>query len=94
VKAGDTITVSYTLTNTGNQPIKLTETFVAVRDAADNRLDVDTEQARDLAPQGTVKVQGQIPVGSKGTWHMWPCYEAANGKLCPNEWHKFSVPVK
>lgn len=93
VKAGDTITVRYTLTNTGNQPIKLTETFVAVRDPAKNNRDVDTSQARDLAPKGTVMVQAQITVPSKGTWRMWPCYET-NENLCPNEWHKFYVPVK
>ena len=94
VKAGDTITVSYTLTNTENQPIKLTETFVAARDAADKNQDMDTNQARDLAPKGTIMVQGQITVHSKGTWRFWPCYEAANGHFCPSEWHLFSVPVK
>jgi hypothetical protein len=94
VKAGDTITVSYTLTNTGNQPIKLTETFVGVRDAADKNQDVDTNQARELAPKDTVTVRGRVTVTSKGTWLIWPCYAAANGNSCPDEWRVFSVPVK
>jgi hypothetical protein len=94
VKAGDTITVNYTLTNTGNQPIKLDETFVAVRDAAGHNQDVDTHQARDLAPKGTIMVHGLVTVSSKGTWLMWPCYGAANGNYCPSEWREFPVPVK
>ena len=94
VKAGETITVSYTLTNTGNQPIRLTETFVAVRDAADKNQDEDTNQGRELAPKGSVAVRGRVTVSSKGTWIMWPCYAAANGNFCPSEWRKFSVPVK
>jgi TIR domain len=94
VKEGDTITVSYTLTNTGNQPIKLTETFVGVRDEAGSNQDVDTHQARDLAPNGTVAVRGRVTVSSTGTWRMWPCYAAANGNNCPDDWRMFSVTVK
>jgi len=94
VRAGDTITVSYTLTNTENRPIKLAETFVGVRDAANNRLDKDTHQARDLAPGGAVNVQGRVTVLSKGKWRIWPCYAVANGNLCPDNWHEFPVLVK
>jgi len=94
VKAGDTITVSYTLTNTGNQPIKLAETFVGVRDEAGSNQDVDTHQARELAPNGTVAVRGRVTVSSTGTWRMWPCYAAANGNNCPDDWREFSVTVK
>jgi hypothetical protein len=93
-KVGDMITVSYSLTNTRNQTIKLTATFVGARNAAgDNKDSSSINEERVLSPGQTVKAQGRIIVGSAGTWRLWPCYQL-NGLYCPDEWQEFSVQVK
>lgn len=93
-EVGDTITVSYSLTNTGNQTIKLTATFVGARNATDDNKDSNPiNEGRVLPPGQTVRAQGQIIADSAGTWRLWPCYQL-NGLYCPDEWQEFSVQVK
>jgi hypothetical protein len=91
---GDTITVSYSLTNVGSQPLRLAATFVGARnEAGDHR---DSEQLnldRTLAPGETVATQGRVVVDSAGRWRLWPCYELGGGTTCPDEWQAFPVVV-
>jgi hypothetical protein len=91
---GDTITVRYSLTNVGSQPLRLAATFVGARNqAGDHR---DSEQLsldRTLAPEETVATQGRVVVDSAGWWRLWPCYELGDGTTCPDEWQAFPVVV-
>jgi hypothetical protein len=91
---GDTITVSFSLTNAGSQPVRLAATFVGARnEAGDHR---DSEQLnldRTLAPGETVATQDRVVVDSAGRWRLWPCYELDGGATCPDEWQAFPVAV-
>jgi hypothetical protein len=58
---GDTIAVSYSLTNVGKQRIQLEYTFVGARNAANDRKDTeDMNEGRALAPGETVNAQGRV----------------------------------
>lgn len=94
-QVGDTVTVSYSLTNVGNQRIQLEFTFVGVRNPADDNMDTeDMNEGRVLAPGETVNAQGRVPLESAGKWELWPCYELSGGRQCPDKWQVFFVLAK
>jgi hypothetical protein len=91
---GDTVTVSYSLTNVGEQPLELAYTFVGVRDPEDNNEDAeDMNEGVVLPPGETIDAQGRVPLDSAGTWEVWPCYELSDGTQCPDKWQVFFVVV-
>jgi TIR domain len=91
-QVGDTMTVSYTLTNVGEQDVEMVGTFVAARNPDDDNLDTDySNNGSVLAPGESVDTEVEVPLDSPGTWYFWPCYELADGSLCPDEWQRFSV---
>jgi TIR domain len=94
-RVGDTVTVSYSLTNVGDQRIQLEYTFVGVRNPADENRDTeDMNEGRVLAPGETVNAQGRIPLESAGTWQLWPCYVLSGERFCPDKWQVFFVLAK
>jgi hypothetical protein len=89
---GDTITVSYSLTNVGDQPIQVEYTFVGARNASDDNKDSeDMNEGRVLGPGETLDAQGRILLDSAGAWELWPCYELSGGRQCPDKWQVFFV---
>jgi hypothetical protein len=91
---GGAITVSYSLTNVGNGPVQLVQTFIGARNATREHKDAgEMNQGRTLAPGETIDAQGEIPTDSAGTWQLWPCYDLTGGGTCPDEWQAFSVTV-
>ena len=92
---GDTVTVRYSLTNVGDQPVQLASTFVGARNAADDNKDAEgTGAGRTLAPGETVQTQARVVLDGAGVWRLWPCYELADGRTCPDEWQAFSVVAR
>jgi hypothetical protein len=92
---GDTVTVSYSLTNVGNEPIRLEYTFVGVRNpAGENRDTEDMNEGRVLAPRETITAQGRRLLDAAGSWEFWPCYELSGGRQCPDKWQVFFVLAK
>jgi hypothetical protein len=92
---GDTVTVRYSLTNVGDQPVQLASTFVGARNAADDNKDAEGAGAgRTLAPGETAQTQARVVLDSAGAWQLWPCYELADGRTCPDEWQAFSVVAR
>jgi hypothetical protein len=92
---GDTITVSYSLTNVGDQRIQVGYTFVGARNAADDHKDSeDMNHGIVLAPGETLASQGRILLDSAGAWELWPCYELGDGRQCPDKWQVFVVRAK
>jgi hypothetical protein len=89
---GDTVAVSYSLTNVGKQRIQLEYTFVGARNAAnDNKDTEDMNEGRALAPGETVDAQGRVFLDSAGTWQLWPCYVLSGDRFCPDKWQVFFV---
>ena len=89
---GDTVTVSYSLTNVGDEPIQLEYTFVGVRNpAGENRDAEDMNEGSVLAPGETVNAQGRRLLDSAGSWEFWPCYELSDGRQCPDKWQAFEI---
>ena len=89
---GDTVTVTYSLTNVGDKPIQLAYTFVGVRNpSGDNRDTEDMNEDRVLAPGETVNAQGRRQLDEAGSWEFWPCYEVSGGRQCPDKWQVFFV---
>jgi hypothetical protein len=93
-RVGDTVTVSFTLTNSTDQPIEMTGgTFVAARDPADTNLDTDAAHVGTvLEPGQSIDTEGRIAITAAGRWQFWPCYESAVG-LCPDYWTVLVVDV-
>jgi hypothetical protein len=91
---GSAITVSYSLTNVGNDPVQLAYTFVGARNAAgEHRDSLEMNQGRTLAPGETIDAQGRVLLDSAGVWQLWPCYEFTGGG-CPDVWQAFPVTVR
>jgi hypothetical protein len=91
-RVGDTVTVSYALTNTTDQPLKLEYTFVGVRDPADDHRDTeDMNEGKVLEPGETVNAQGRVLIDSAGSWKIWPCYVLTGERFCPDRWQVFFV---
>jgi hypothetical protein len=91
-QVGDTITVSFTLTNVGDAPAQFEGTFVAARNPADDNR--DSEQANFEAQVGagdSIETQASFELDSAGTWQFWPCYELIDGTICPDEWQAFQI---
>jgi hypothetical protein len=93
-QVGDTVAVSFTLTNTTDQPIEMTGgTFVAARDPADANLDTDaTNVGTILEPGQAVDTEGRVAITGPGRWQFWPCYESVVG-VCPDYWSVLVVDV-
>jgi hypothetical protein len=92
---GDTVTVSYSLTNVGDQPIQVEYTFVGVRNpAGENRDTEDMNEGRILGPGETITAQGRRLLDGAGSWEFWPCYELSGGRQCPDKWQVFFVLAK
>ena len=73
---GDTLTLSYTLTNTTDEPVEFAYTYVGARNPDDdNRDPEDMNEEAVLAPGETLEAQGRVLLDSAGTWLVWPCYE-------------------
>ncbi|HEU4667344.1 MAG TPA: toll/interleukin-1 receptor domain-containing protein [Arthrobacter sp.] len=91
-RVGDTVTVSYSLTNTTDKPLQLEYTFVGARDAAGEHHDAeDMNEGRALAPGETVNAQGRVLLNSAGAWELWPCYVLTGERFCPDKWQVFFV---
>ncbi|MET3773173.1 toll/interleukin-1 receptor domain-containing protein [Arthrobacter nitrophenolicus] len=91
-RVGDTVTVSYALTNTTDQRLELEYTFVGVRDPADDHRDTeDMNEGKVLQPGETVNAQGRVLIDSAGSWTIWPCYVLAGERFCPDRWQEFFV---
>jgi hypothetical protein len=94
-RVGDTVTVGYSLTNVGSQPVRMEYTFVGARDPADENMDSEDEnENRVLGPGETVEAGGRIFLNSAGTWLIFPCYLLPGERYCPDEWKAFNVIVK
>jgi hypothetical protein len=92
---GDTVTVSYSLTNGTDQRIQLEYTFVGVRNPAGEHRDAeDMNEGRALAPGETVDAQGRVLLDSAGKWELWPCYVLSGDRFCPDKWQEFFVLAK
>ena len=91
-QVGDTVTVSYSLKNVGEQPIQLANTFVGVRDPANTNGDTeDANEGITLEPGESVNAQGRVLLDAAGRWQLWPCYALSDGTLCPDKWRLFFV---
>jgi TIR domain len=94
-RVGDTVTVSYSLTNATDQRLQLEYTFVGVRNPADENMDTeDMNEGRVLAPGETVNAQGRVPLESAGKWELWPCYVLSGERFCPDKWRVFFILAK
>jgi hypothetical protein len=90
-RVNDTVTVSYSLTNVGEQPIELEYTFVGARNPADDNKDAeDMNEGKTLEPGETISANGRVLIESAGRWDVWPCYQLTNGNGCPDEWQAVS----
>ena len=91
----DTLTVTYSLTNVEDEPLELGDTFVGVRNEANDRLDTENgNEGKVLAPGETVTAEGRVLLDSEGKWRVWPCYTLPDGTLCPDFWNVTFVPVQ
>jgi hypothetical protein len=89
---GDSVAVSYSLTNATGQRVQLESTFVGVRNpAGENRDTEDMNEGRVLAPGETVNAQGRVLLDSAGSWELWPCYVLSGERFCPDKWQAFSI---
>ncbi|HZC98808.1 MAG TPA: TIR domain-containing protein [Actinomycetes bacterium] len=94
-QVGDTVTVSYSLTNVGDQRIQLEYTFVGARNPANDNMDTeDMNEGKALAAGETVNAQGRILLDTAGKWELWPCYVLSGERFCPDKWRAFFVLVK
>ncbi|MGH8866758.1 MAG: toll/interleukin-1 receptor domain-containing protein [Actinomycetes bacterium] len=94
-RVGDTVAVAYSLTNVTDDPVRLSFTFVGVRNAADAALDTEaTNEGTVLSPGETVRADGRRLLDSPGAWTFWPCYETGSGQSCPDEWQAFFLIAK
>jgi hypothetical protein len=83
----DTVTVRYTLTNVGDQPVRLAGAFVAFRSGDGENRDAEPSVVdKVLAPGDSIAASGRAVLNGSGTWQMWPCYELDDGQYCPDEW--------
>ncbi|TDL33727.1 hypothetical protein [Arthrobacter nitrophenolicus] len=89
---GDTVTVSYALTNTTDQRLELEYTFVGVAGHADDHRDTeDMNEGKVVEPGVTVNAQGRVLIDSAGSWTNWPCYVLPGERFCSDRWQEFFV---
>ena len=92
---GDTLTLSYALTNTTDEPVEFAYTYVGARNPDDdNRDPEDMNEEAVLEPGETLEAEGRVLLDSDGTWLVWPCYELVGGEVCPDEWQAISFLVE
>lgn len=92
---GDTVTVSYSLTNVTDEPIQLEFTFVGVRNPADENRDTeDMNEGKLLAPRETINAQGRQLLDGAGSWEFWPCYVLSGERFCPDKCQAFFILAK
>lgn len=91
-RVGDTVTVSYALTNATDEPLQLEYTFVGARNGEGEHHDAeDMNEGKVLEPGETVNAQGRVLIDSAGTWEIWPCYVLTGERFCPDKWQVFFV---
>jgi hypothetical protein len=94
-RVGDTVTVSYALTNLGSAPARFEYSFVGARDAADENKDAEDEnEGRTLAAGETIDAGGRVFLDSTGTWVAWPCYLLSGDRYCPDRWQAVTFIVE
>jgi hypothetical protein len=94
-RVGDTVTVKYSLTNTGAGPAQLEYTFVGARNPAEGHADAeDGNEERAIQPAETIQADGKVFLDKAGTWTLWPCYVLAGDRFCPDKWKAFSILVE
>jgi len=92
-QVNDRLTISFSLKNTGDQPIEMSP-FIGARDPAKSHADFAEEnENRTFAPGEEMKIKGSIVLDKKGQWEFWPCYGIAD-RFCPDEWRAFKVVVQ
>jgi hypothetical protein len=91
-RVGDTITVSYSLTNVGLERLQLESTFVGARDPGNKHADAEeVNEGRAVQPGETIQAQGKVVLDKAGRWTLWPCYVLVGDRYCPDKWKAFSV---
>jgi hypothetical protein len=91
-QVGDTITVTFTLTNVGDETVDFEGTFVAARTPADDNIDSEqTNNEAQLGPGDSIETEASFELDSDGTWQFWPCYQLLDGSICPDEWQMFTI---
>jgi len=94
-RVGDTVTVTYSLTNTGTSVVRLAYTFVGARNPTGAHADAeDGNEQRAVQPQETIRADGKVFLDKAGTWTLWPCYTLAGDQFCPDKWKAFSILVE
>jgi hypothetical protein len=92
---GDSIEVAFTLRNAGTDAVSLTDAFVGVRTPGDENGDfANADEPIVLQPGETIDVGGSRVFDGDGLWTLFPCYQLATGKYCPDEWRAFQVLVQ
>jgi hypothetical protein len=92
---GDSIEVEFTLRNAGADAISLADAFVGVRTPGDENGDfANADDAIVLQPGETITVGGSRVFDAEGLWTLFPCYQLATGRYCPDEWRAFQVLVQ
>lgn len=98
VGVDDRITVSFTIENVGQDPLRL-QAFVKTRNPDDRQDDFGHTPdvgMQELAPQERLQVTGHTHVDEPGLWTVTPCYQFraddAN-EFCPESWPPFGVDV-
>ena len=70
-EVGRDVSVRFTITNSGGQPIALEGIRLAVRGPAGASADLVSDQAVSLAPGQPLAVSASWPLDTVGTWHGW-----------------------
>ena len=92
---GDSIEVEFTLRNAGADAISLTDAFVGVRTPGDENGDfANADEPIVLQPGEPITVHGSRVLDADGLWTLFPCYQLATGRYCPDEWRAFQVLVE
>jgi hypothetical protein len=94
---GNTVTVSFILTNTSGHPIVISPEFgifvgtrVNSTSDANNRYFGHKAKGRVLPPGHTIKMQATQKLGEAGVWRFWPAYNV-NGHWGPFRWNEIVV---
>lgn len=96
---GDTVKISFTLTNATDQPITISPqfgVFVSARwnstSDANNRDFGHTYQGKVLQPGARIVIKASKKLDAAGTWRFWPAYNV-NGQWGPFRWNEIVVAV-
>lgn len=94
---GKPIEASFTLTNVSDQPILLSEMYVACRFSGKAE-DVGAVESHDfgfvknvfLNPGQSKTLHASFPLSKPGNWRLWPAYRIGDEKS-PLRWHDFII---